>query len=358
MSAPKVITVAVTGLNATDSPAPGVPVIRAIRDAFGDRVRIVGLAYDTLDPGNFLPGLADHVYIMPYPSQGSEVLITRLLAIHDEVAIDVLIPTLDAELPSIIKAVDRLHEAGIRTFLPDEDMLRLRDKVRLHELDAKFGIRVPKGVVISDPADIARLDQELEFPVMVKGQFYEAYIAYSPMDVHAHFEKLRAKWGVPIIVQRYVPGEEYDVVLVGDGEGGLVGSVAMRKMQLTDKGKAWGGVTISDAKLDQYVRHAVAALKWRGPCEMEVMKSASGYHLIEINPRFPAWVYLSVGARRNLPAAVVRLALGEAVEAMPPASPGVMFLRYAYDQICDMEEYAALTTVGQLHRDRSEGDPS
>ena len=45
------MTVAVTGLNATDNPAPGVPVIRAVRAGAGERCRIIGLAYDPLDPG-------------------------------------------------------------------------------------------------------------------------------------------------------------------------------------------------------------------------------------------------------------------------------------------------------------------
>ena len=44
------LTVAVTGLNATDNPGPGVAVIRALRDA-DPAIRIIGLAYDALDPG-------------------------------------------------------------------------------------------------------------------------------------------------------------------------------------------------------------------------------------------------------------------------------------------------------------------
>ena len=46
----KPITIAVTGLNATDNPAPGVGVLRALRES-GPKDRLVGLAYDALDPG-------------------------------------------------------------------------------------------------------------------------------------------------------------------------------------------------------------------------------------------------------------------------------------------------------------------
>jgi carbamoyl-phosphate synthase large subunit len=345
----KKLTVAITGLNATDNPAPGVPVIRAIRAGAGDACRIVGLSYDPLDPGNYMTDIADRVYLVPYPSQGAEALFERLAEIHDETPIDVLVPTLDAELESFIKLGDFVRELSIKLLLPSREQLRMRSKARFHML-ADMGIRVPKSVAMGDSSAIRRLDEEFDFPVMVKGQFYGAEIAYSPMEVEAHFQRFRSQWGVPVIVQEFLSGEEYDVAAVGDGEGGLVGAVPMRKMQLTEKGKAWGGITVDDPGLTSFVTSAVRALRWRGPCELEVLRaSADGqYYMLEINPRFPAWIYLSVGAGRNLPWAAVRLAAGEAVEQMPPPAPGVMFLRHSFDQICLLEDYERLTTTGML----------
>lgn len=349
------LTVAVTGLNATDNPAPGVPVIRAIRAgaaAAGREVRVVGLAYDALDPGNYMSGVADDVYLMPYPSAGADVVFERLATIHAQTPIDVVLPCLDSELSAYLKIRGRLFELGMHTFLPEPESLRVRAKDALGDLQDSHGIRVPRCLTLSDTSTIHTLHEQLDFPVMVKGQFYDAWIAYSPMDVQAHFQRIRAKWGLPVIVQEFVAGEELDVVCLGDGEGGLVGSVPMRKMQLTDKGKAWGGVTIADRALTAFTAHTIAALKWRGPCELEVMRASDSgdLYLIEINPRFPAWVYLSVGADRNLPWAAVQLALGQAVAPMPPAAPGTMFLRHSFDQICTMADYAALSTLGELHR--------
>ena len=50
----KKITVAVTGLNAIDSPGPGVAVIRAIRDSKDYKVRIIGLSYEAMEPGIYI----------------------------------------------------------------------------------------------------------------------------------------------------------------------------------------------------------------------------------------------------------------------------------------------------------------
>ncbi len=345
-------TVAVTGMNATDNPAPGVAVIRAIRDSGEFSGTIVGLAYDALDPGNFMPGIADHVFLVPYPSQGADAVLERILYVHSRVPLDVIVPTLDAELPAFIKIAAELERHGIHTFLPTEEGFRLRSKARFDELRDELGIDVPRSIIVTSSQDIARLHERFTFPVVVKGQFYDAAVAYSPMEAEAHFQRIRAKWGLPVIVQEFVPGEEYDVVALGDGHGGLVGAVPMRKMQLTDKGKAWGGITISDPDLDEFLVDTMARLEWRGPMELEVMRSrADGrLYLLEINPRFPAWVYLAVGAGQNLPWATVKLALGEEVQRFEGYRVGTLFLRYSNDIICALGEYESLTIMGELSR--------
>lgn len=347
---PQKLTVAVTGLNAVDNPGPGVPVIRAIREGAGFEGRIVGLAYNALDPGVYMDGICDDVYLSPYPSEGSRAMLARIEEIHAKVPLDVILPTLDSELSAFLKIEPELARMGIRMFLPSEEGLALRSKAKFAELAETHGISVPRGRAVTDALSIHRLHEEFTFPLMVKGQFYEAYIAYSPVEAEAIFHRISAKWGLPVVVQEFIAGEEYDVVALGDGEGGLIGAVPMRKMQLTDKGKAWGGVTINDPGMNGFVREVVSKLRWRGPCELEIMKGRDGgYYLIEINPRFPAWVYLSVGAGQNLPWAAVRLARGERVDPLPPYSVGTMFIRHSMDMIYPLSMYEAITTGGELH---------
>ena len=67
-------------------------------------------------------------------------------------------------------------------------------------------------------------------------------------------------------------------------------------------------------------------------------------YLIEINPRFPAWIYLSAGAGMNLPEALVKLALGEPQTDLPPVPAGVMFIRYAWDTIVTLQNFEAIVT--------------
>ena len=108
------ITLAATGLNNTDNPGPGVPVIRSIKESSLFDVRMIGLAYETLEPGIYMPGIADKIYMVPYPSEGADILIDRIEQIQKLEKIDVLIPNFDAELYSFMKAASRLEEMGDR----------------------------------------------------------------------------------------------------------------------------------------------------------------------------------------------------------------------------------------------------
>ncbi len=130
-----------------------------------------------------------------------------------------------------------------------------------------------------------------------------------------YFHKIAAKWGLPVIIQEYISGTEVNVVALGDGKGNTVGAVPMRKLYITDKGKAWAGITLDDERMLDLTRRLIKSTKWRGGMELELIRSDDDeFYLIEINPRIPAWVYLAVGAGQNLPEAMVKLALGMEVK--------------------------------------------
>ena len=94
-----------------------------------------------------------------------------------------------------------------------------------------------------------------------------------------------------------------NVVALGDGKGNTIGAVPMRKQYITDKGKAWGGITIDDPKLIEITHKIMRETKWRGGMELELIRTNSNeYYIIEINPRIPAWVYLAVGAGQSITA--------------------------------------------------------
>jgi carbamoyl-phosphate synthase large subunit len=225
----------------------------------------------------------------------------------------------------------------------------MRSKVNLAKLGERIGVSVPQTVILGGLDDLYGLHHRLAYPVVIKGVFYGASICRTIDEASKAYHCTVAQWGLPVIAQGYVEGEELNVVAVGDGEGGLVGAVAMKKVFVTDKGKGWAGITIRNPELLELTRTFVDKTGWRGPCELEVMRDAAGaLHLLEVNPRFPAWVYLSQGAGCNLPAALLRLARGEAVEPMTDYQVGKMFVRISIDQIADLGDLESITATGEL----------
>ena len=137
------LVIAVTALNAIDSPGPGIAVIRAIRECKDFDVRIIGLAYESLEPGIYMHDIVDKTYQIPYPSAGTDALFARLQHINNIEHIDVLIPNFDAELFNFIRIREELRKIGINTFLPTQDEFEARDKVNLSDLARKHDFLMP-----------------------------------------------------------------------------------------------------------------------------------------------------------------------------------------------------------------------
>jgi carbamoyl-phosphate synthase large subunit len=343
------VTVAVTGLNNIDSPGPGIPVIRGIRESKDFDVRIIGLAYEHLEPGIYMSDLVDKTYMIPYPAEGKDALFKRLLEIHEKERLDVIIPNFDAELFSFIKLEKKLEGIGIKTYLPTLEQFDERNKSNLSAYGEKYGVNVPAGTEVFSISDLDNTLKSMNYPVMIKGKYYDAYPAYSMEQAVIYFTKMSAKWGLPVIVQEFIKGTEVNVIALGDGKGNLIAAVPMRKQYITDKGKAWGGITIDDPSMLDLAKKIISQTKWKGGMELELIRSSDHkLYLLEINPRIPAWVYLAVGAGQNIPEALLKLTLGMEVNPFKSYDVGKMFVRYSYDMIVDLELFSRLTTTGEL----------
>lgn len=338
MEKPK-ITIAVTGLNATDNPGPGVPVIRSLKESQKFECKIIGLSYEYLEPGIYMYGLIDKCYSLPYPSEGSTALINRIKEINNTEKINVIIPCFDAELYSFIKIEEELEKENIYTFLPTYKQLEDRQKYNLPHFCLKNGINVPQTEIYDNYPNFC--EGKIQYPIVIKGKYYDAKICVTKAEAGNKTMELSAKWGWPVIGQELLTGTEYNVVGCGDGEGNTLAEVTMRKQYITDKGKAWSGITVCNKEMKQLCENFVQKTKWRGGFEMELMLTKSNsIYLIEINPRLPAWVYLATAAGENIPEQIVLLAQKKSTEEYTTYQTGKMFIRYSWDMIIDQKDYA------------------
>jgi carbamoyl-phosphate synthase large subunit len=181
---------------------------------------------------------------------------------------------------------------------------------------------------------------------MVKGQYYDAKYVASEMELASAVSKLLAEWGAPAMLQRCIHGPEFNALGLGDGKGGIAGLCCIRKTIVSDKGKGLGGMTISDKRLTAMCERLIGKLRWRGPFEIEVMldEQRSEYTLIEINPRFPAWIDFPSLIGANFPAALVEMIVTGRPAPLPECPAGHFYLRHQVEVHGHIDQLAALST--------------
>jgi len=343
----KTLHIAVTGINASENPAPGIGIARSLKEQTEFDVKIAGLAYDAMEPGIYMDWAVDRSYLIPYPAAGHEALLQRLLYIKEQFGLDVVIPTLDSELPFFHKFQEELDNNGIATFLPTEEQFKLRGKDKLDIIAKQAGLTAPKQAAVVSYQELSDAITEIGLPVMIKGPLYHAHRAYNIEEAMAHFSTVVAQWGYPVIVQEYVTGEEMSVTGIGDGNGGCSGLVAMKKINTTQLGKVWTGVTVLHEGLLEATKRFVSQTNWQAGFEVECIVNGDTINLIEINPRFPAWVYFATGVGINLPQMLVNYSLGRKVTDKFEYAAGKLFVRYTGEQICDIEKFQDMVTLGE-----------
>jgi carbamoyl-phosphate synthase large subunit len=183
-------------------------------------VRVVGLAYDALDPGIYAEGLVREVFMIPYPSQGDRGLPRdRLAYVREKVGLDVIVPTLDAELPAPSSSSSPAARMGIGMLLPTREQLEQRSKVRSPS-SATRRLSASPSLCVSDVEELSRAHEKVPYPLFVKGVYYGAtLVAHTLSEAIAAFYKVVGSGACRSSCSTYVPGEEFNVCRRGRRQG-------------------------------------------------------------------------------------------------------------------------------------------
>jgi carbamoyl-phosphate synthase large subunit len=210
--------------------------------------------------------------------------------------------------------------------------------------------QTPYSINVIELIGLRKAAYQIGFPLIIKGPYYGAYKVFTDATLVERFQQIIMTWGGPVVVQQWIHGSEFDVIAVADGQGDVGGCCAIRKTLITDQGKGFGGVTIRDDTLTQIALNLIKALHWRGPLELEFIKeeATGNFYLIEINPRFPAWVDFPSAFGHNLPALLVEALVHGKMPKLPEYPTGKFFVRHGMDLLGDIEQLGRLSTDGEL----------
>jgi carbamoyl-phosphate synthase large subunit len=317
----------------------GVSILRAMA---GRPVAMLGGDIDPYAAGLYLLD-PDRRHILP---RGDDPRIaTMLLDLCRAEEVDVLIPTVDTELLPLARARAEFAEAGVTLVVAQEETLAVcLDKWRLAER-CQGKVRVPDTQLVD-----ARFDPSApSLPAIVKPRSGSGSRGIVLVERR---EELRA---LPrdgsLLVQEHLPGPEHslDVLARADGH---VAAVVPRERLNVDSGIAVTGRTKHDPKLDAFAREVARLIGLTTVANVQVKEDAAGEPaLLEVNPRFPGTMPLTVASGVDMP----RLAIGEALGTPIPDGPiefqDIAMVRYfeerffSFDDISDLQARAARIAV-------------
>jgi carbamoyl-phosphate synthase large subunit len=258
---------------------------------------------------------ASAIYLVPpqrrrlVPAGRADDFVEVVAAMCRDDGIDVLFPTVDVELPRLAAARDRLAEGGTRLASPELRTLETAlDKLTLARVCERT-VRVPRTELVGTPQAVSGWD----FPVIVKprrgagSRGVRVVLSQSELDAVHDDEDL--------LVQELLPGDEFSVDVLADLDGNVVAAVPRARLRV-DSGVAVAGVTVHDAGLVDTASAVARAIGLTTVANVQLKRDAAGEPaLLEVNPRFPGAMPLTIAAGVDMPSLTLDAVLGRPVPA-------------------------------------------
>ncbi len=225
--------------------------------------------------------------------------------------IGLIIPVTDLDLRSLARHREDFTELGCTVMIGSEATITLcRDKAQTNALIGKAGLATIRTITL------AEFLQKPFYPCFVKPISGSASIGSAIIRSDKQLRADIGTYGELMIVQEYVPGQEYTVDVYRSRDG-QVRSVVPRQRLLVRSGEVEKGVTVKDAELIRTATLLGQKLGdiWGVFC-CQCRRSGNGpVRYFEINPRFGGGAPLAIAAGANLPLYLLQEVLGLPITA-------------------------------------------
>jgi carbamoyl-phosphate synthase large subunit len=230
-----------------------------------------------------------------------------LLRTCAELRVDILIPTCDAELEPLAAARDALAAAGTELLLAPAGALSLiLDKLSLAG-HCTGVVRVPRTEPFGADVD----PRSWSYPVVVKPRRGSGSRGVVIVDSPAALDRIERSQ--KLMIQEYLPGQEYSIDVLADA-GGRVLAAVPRVRERVDSGVSVAGRTVHDDQLEQFGRRVALATGLTYVANVQCKRDQSGCPaLLEVNPRVPGTLGLTIASGVDMPRIAVDSLLGRPV---------------------------------------------
>lgn len=297
--------------------AGGIGALRSLHQTTGHE--LVGIDMDPYAAGLSLADAGETVPVADADDWPEAV--ARVIRRHD---VDVLVPTVDEELPRLPELGSVAPDLGIVT--PTQDVVDIAlDKYRTSTVLDTAGHHVPDTWLGSE-ADVIPREA---YPCIGKPRAGRGSRGIKRLGGPEEVERFVSEADDPdrIVVQELIEGTEFTTSVVVTGDGRLLETVP--KEAIEKRGSTVRGVTRRQPAVAESCEAISRTLEPAGPINVQQILDEEGTaYTIEINPRFSSTACLTVAAGVDELDLLIRDAANETVESSGGYEAGVMIRRY------------------------------
>jgi carbamoyl-phosphate synthase large subunit len=271
---------------------PSVELLAADMDPWAAGLYLVPPEARTLVPAGAAPDFTD-------------TLLTRC----ETLDVDVVLPTVDAELRPLAHARDKFAAAGVMLLLAEAEALDIiLDKYTLASRCTGV-VRVPRTELFGPAVDPG----SWIYPVVVKPRTGSGSRGIHIIGSAAELAAMERS--AALIVQDFLPGEEYSVDVLADTSGHVIASVPRIRARV-DSGVSVGGRTVHDPEVEYFGRAVAQATGVTFVANVQCKRDRDGCPaLLEVNPRMPGTLGLTIAAGVDMPRLALDALFGQRLPA-------------------------------------------
>lgn len=282
-----------------------VPLVQAFRGALAE-LGLPGAVIAT-DVSAYSPAvhLADQAYRVPLSTDPA--YLGELLAICEGEGVRLVVPTIDDELPLIGAAREAFAAAGAFAACSSEaTALTCNDKALTCARLIEAGLPaartwLPNAVPADEP-----------FPLFIKPRGGRGAVGAHVVRNRRELAFFRDYVESPI-VQEYLSGPEYTIDVLCDTAGRPL-AIVPRERVVIRSGVIDRGRTVKSPVLIELAERVCAVMPFVGPINIQCRMRRDTPAVFEINPRFSGGIPLTIAAGADMPAMLIQMARGVAVE--------------------------------------------
>lgn len=277
----------------------GVAVIRSLLAR--DDVQVLAADMDGWASGLYLVDAADRRIV---PAGKSAGFVDELIGMCEADGIDVLFSTVDVELPGLAARRDDLLAVGTALAAPSIETLTVcLDKYLLAERCAG-SLAVPETRLLN-PEGVAH---DWSFPVIIKPRSGAGSRGVRLIPDRETLASLGTDES--ILIQENLPGDEFSVDVLAALDGSVIAAVP-RSRERVDSGVSIAGRTVKRDELSRTAADVARAIGLTGVANVQLRYSTEGIPaLLEVNPRFPGAMPLTIAAGVDMPSLLLDLVTG------------------------------------------------